>query len=245
MELETSLNIQGTIIPYKERKSSRSKQLSLRVDYEKVTVVAPKRATAREIREFVKANQDWILAHWKKLLEMQRQIPNRLYQDGEILSVLGQAYKLKILKTDQKMIALRFYHEEKIIEIRLPEGLATEYQTEAIREILEKGLKRKARDVFQTKLKTFSIQMGVSYNSFRLKEQRTRWGSCSSKGNINLNWRVILAPEQIVDYLIIHELAHLKQMNHSSDFWEIVSQYCPDYAVSRQWLRVNGERLRL
>lgn len=245
MEIATSLNIQGTIIPYEERKNSRSKRLSLRIGPDKVRVTAPCKATRREIREFVRANQDWILAHWLKIQEELFQIPERQYQDGETLSVLGQSLELKILKVNQKTIRLRYLQEEKRIEIRLPEGIAQEDQNEAIREILEKGMKRKAREVFQAKLNKLSAQMGVSYKAFRLKEQKTRWGSCSSKGNINLNWRVILAPERVVDYLIIHELAHLKHMNHSPAFWDVVGQYCPEYNACRHWLKVNGESLKL
>lgn len=245
MEIATSLNIQGTIIPYEERKNSRSKRLSLRIGRDKVRVTAPCKATRREIREFVRVNQDWILAHWLKIQEELLQIPERQYQDGETLSVLGQSLELKILKANQKTIRLRYLQEEKRIEIRLPEGIAPEDQNEAIREILEKGMKRKAREVFQAKLNKLSAQMGVSYKAFRLKEQKTRWGSCSSKGNINLNWRVILAPERVVDYLIIHELAHLKHMNHSPAFWDVVGQYCPEYNAYRHWLKVNGERLKL
>ncbi|AHF05850.1 hypothetical protein DESME_01200 [Desulfitobacterium metallireducens DSM 15288] len=243
--MATSLNIQGTVIPYEERKNSRSKRLSLRIGRDKVRVTAPCKATKREIREFVEANQDWILAHWVKIQEELLNIPKRQYQDGEALSVLGQSLELKIMKTNQKTMRLRYLKEEKKIEIRLPEGIALENQNEATREILGQWLKRKAREVFQTKLDQVSAQMGVSYKAFRLKEQKTRWGSCSSKGNINLNWRVILAPEQVIDYLIIHELAHLKHMNHSPSFWDVVGQYCSDYDVCRHWLKVNGDRLTL
>jgi predicted metal-dependent hydrolase len=239
------INIQGAIIPYEERKNSRAKRLSLRIGRDKVRVTVPSRATQREIREFIKANQNWVLEHWVKIQEELRKIPERQYQNGEVLSVLGQSLELKILKVNQKRIVLRYLQEEKKIEICLPVAVTPEYQTEAIREILEKWLKQKAREVFQAKLNELSVQMGVSYKEFRLKEQKTRWGSCSSKGNINLNWRVILAPERVAEYLIIHELAHLKHMNHSPSFWEVVRQYCPEYDACRHWLKVNGESLRL
>ncbi|HVJ49358.1 SprT family zinc-dependent metalloprotease [Desulfitobacterium sp.] len=241
----TSIAIHGTIIPYEERKNSRSKRLSIRVGRDRVRVTVPCRATQREIREFVKANQDWILAHWLKIQEKLEKVLERQYRDGESLPVLGQSILLQILKTNRKMIALRYDEGEKRVEIRLPEMMAPEHQRDAIKEILEKWLKIKAREVFQAKLTKLSVQMGVHYREFRLKEQKTRWGSCSSKGNINLNWRAIMAPEPVVDYLVIHELAHLKQMNHSPAFWDFVGQYCPEYGACRRWLKVNGERLIL
>lgn len=239
------INIQDINIPYAERRSSRSKRLSLRIERDGVRLTAPSKATQREIREFVKVNQDWIYTHWVKIQEKLLQIPERQYQNGVILPVLGQSFMLRILNTNRKRIALRFRQEEKIIEIYRPEALKPEQQSEAIRGILEKGLKQKARDVFSVKLDRFSAQMGVKYKDFYLKEQKTRWGSCSSKGNINLNWRIIMAPEWVIEYLIIHELAHLKHMNHSASFWEVVGQYCPEYTACRHWLKVNGESLRL
>lgn len=239
------LNIKDTIIPYEERRNSRAKRLSLRVGRDRVRLTAPSKATQREIREFVKVNQDWIFAHWVKVQEELLQIPERQYRNGETIPFLDHSLTLRILKSNHKRIALRDRKEEKIIDICVPEAINPGHQSEAIRGILEKWLKLKAREVFCFKLDKLSAQMGVKYKDFRLKEQKTRWGSCSSKGNINLNWRIILAPERVVDYLIIHELAHLKHMNHSASFWQVVGQYCPEYAACRHWLKVNGENLRL
>lgn len=245
----TSIVINGTAIPYEERKSSRSKRISIRIGPERVRVTAPNRATKREIREFVKLNQDWIYNNWIKIQEKHQErllkAPHRLYQDGETLPLLGQGVQLHILKVNQKTMTLRYLKEEKRINIQFPEFVAPEDEREATQGILQKWFKLKAREVFQSKLDQWSIRMGVNYKEFRLKEQKTRWGSCSSKGNINLNWRAVMAPESVVDYLVIHELAHLKHMDHSSAFWDFVSRYCPDYADCRHWLKVNGESLIL
>lgn len=85
--------------------------------------------------------------------------------------------------------------------------------------------------------------MGVSYGRISIREQKTRWGSCSSQGNLNFNWRLIFAPENVLDYVVVHELAHRKEMNHSKAFYAIVESVLPDYRVSRKWLRDNGDRL--
>ena len=108
------------------------------------------------------------------------------------------------------------------------------------RELTDKEIhsyKKLAKEVFASKLEQYAKEMGVAYNSFRVKEQKTRWGSCSSKGNINLNWRLIQAPEEVIDYVIVHELAHLKYMNHSHEFWQLVSQHSANYQKWRGWLR--------
>ena len=87
--------------------------------------------------------------------------------------------------------------------------------------------------------------MGLQYQRLSIREQKTRWGSCSSQKNINLNWRIILAPEKVLDYLIVHELAHLQQMNHSSAFWSLVETYIPDYRIWRKWLKDNSSALNI
>lgn len=103
--------------------------------------------------------------------------------------------------------------------------------------------RKKAKTAFAERLHFYESQIGVHANGLRIKDQKTRWGSCSSKGNINLNWRLILAPQEVMDYVIIHELCHLKEMNHSKAFWDLVEAHCPDYKKQKQWLKENTARL--
>ena len=84
--------------------------------------------------------------------------------------------------------------------------------------------------------------MGVSYGRITVREQKTRWGSCSAKGNLNFNWKLILMPEGILDYLVVHELAHRMEMNHSPAFWRVVEREIPDYRERRMWLKKNGAK---
>ena len=100
-----------------------------------------------------------------------------------------------------------------------------------------------ARDIFTRKTEYYARIMGISYNRISIREQKTRWGSCSSKGNLNFNWRLILAPETVLDYVVVHELAHRRQMNHSKAFYDIVAAVLPDYKEARRWLRDNGHTL--
>ena len=89
----------------------------------------------------------------------------------------------------------------------------------------------------------YASLMGVTYGKITIRHQKTRWGSCSSKGNLNFNCSLMLAPPKVRDYVIIHELAHRRQMNHSSAFWNIVEHYMPDYRKARQWLTQHGSEL--
>ena len=100
-----------------------------------------------------------------------------------------------------------------------------------------------ARTVFTQKTALYASLMGVSYGRISIRDQKTRWGSCSGKGNLNFNWRLILAPEAVRDYVVVHELAHRKEMNHSSKFWGIVEAVLPDYRRQRLWLKQYGDQL--
>lgn len=124
--------------------------------------------------------------------------------------------------------ALRQEKEEE--QPRLSEA---EYQR--YRELAGRVIARRAED--------YARQMQVTYKRITIRDQKTRWGSCSVKGNLNFNWRLILAPEEVLDYVVVHELAHLKEMNHSGRFWKQVETVMPDFAKHRLWLKQNGDML--
>ena len=105
------------------------------------------------------------------------------------------------------------------------------------------SLAKTAAEVLPDRVRYFAGQMGVSYGRITIRSQRTRWGSCSPKGNLNLNCLLMLAPTQVQDYVVVHELCHRKEMNHSSRFWTEVEKICPDYRVHRKWLKDNGASL--
>ena len=100
-----------------------------------------------------------------------------------------------------------------------------------------------ARDIFTRKTAYYAAVMNVTYGRITIREQKTRWGSCSSKGNLNFNWRLIFAPEEVLDYIVVHELAHRKEMNHSPAFYRVVASVMPDYKGSQEWLREHGQSL--
>lgn len=118
-------------------------------------------------------------------------------------------------------------------EAEQPRFSEAEYQR--YRELAGRVIARKAEQ--------YARQMQVTYKRITIRDQKTRWGSCSAKGNLNFNWRLILAPEEVLDYVVVHELAHLKEMNHSGRFWKQVELVMPDFAKHRLWLKQNGDML--
>ena len=101
----------------------------------------------------------------------------------------------------------------------------------------------KAREIFEQKVSYYAQMMGVSYGRIAIRDQKTRWGSCSGEGNLNFNWRLIFAPEGVLDYVVVHELAHRKEMNHSPRFWRVVEDTMPEYRKYQKWLKENGRGL--
>lgn len=113
-----------------------------------------------------------------------------------------------------------------------------EYNEEEIKEY-----KKRLRPVLEERAACFAGLMKVRYHRITVRAQKTRWGSCSAKGNLNFNWKLALVPPEILDYVVVHELSHLIEMNHSPRFWQQVEQVLPDYKDKRLWLKKNGNRL--
>ena len=107
----------------------------------------------------------------------------------------------------------------------------------------EKELRERAESVLAQRTAYFARQIGVTYGRITVRDQKTRWGSCSQTGNLNFNFRLILAPLEVLDYVVVHELCHRRQMNHSTQFWQEVAQVLPDYRKRKAWLTENGWRL--
>ena len=101
----------------------------------------------------------------------------------------------------------------------------------------------KAREIFEQKVSYYAQMMGVSYGRIAIRDQKTRWGSCRGEGNLNFNWRLIFAPAGVLDYVVVHELAHRKEMNHSPRFWRVVEDTMPEYRKYQKWLKENGRGL--
>ena len=123
------------------------------------------------------------------------------------------------------------------------EAIAKRPSVPVLSETERKALAAKAAAVLPEKVGRFAGQMNLSYGRVSIRSQRTRWGSCSAKGNLSFNCLLMLCPEEVQDYVVIHELCHRREMNHSAAFWREVERYCPDYRIHRKWLKDNGAEL--
>lgn len=112
-------------------------------------------------------------------------------------------------------------------------------------EALEKRYRSAARNRFEQRCAYYRLITGGTYTAVTIRDQKTRWGSCSSRGTLSFNYRLIFAPSQVLDYVVVHELCHLTHMNHSKEFWNMVSSVMPDYKAHRKWLKEHGSELTL
>ena len=226
------------------RRSTRAKRLNLKVVLDKVRVSVPPGASYADAKAFVESKRDWIVKH-VEACRSQNLKPARKYETGEHLPYLGHNFPLVVqrVRTNGPRVKVKFADEGFWLE--LPADIPPEEYSSVAREALVKWYRQQAGKIFRSRLDYYVGRMGLQYQRLSIREQKTRWGSCSSKKNINLNWRIILAPEKVLDYLMVHELAHLKQMNHSPAFWNLVESHIPDYRTWRKWLKDNSSSLNI
>lgn len=230
-------------ITYEMKPSLKAKRIRITVFKDQVKVTFPQGMNLTKVREFVELKKEWILKTMEKYKTLSAQLPARRYTEGEEYYFCGHKYVLKVKTYDGPNPLLRIM--ERDFWVCLPESMPKENEPAVIKEVLAAWYKEQARLIYKERLDFYSKIMGLEYHQLKIKNQRTRWGSCSAKGNINLNWRVIMAPYEVIDYLIIHELAHLKYMNHSREFWKLVESHLPDYLRWKKWLKENGKYLVL
>ncbi len=211
---------------------SRRKTIALVVDSEgKLIIRAPESATKREINALVKKHTDWIIKKQAEVLESQEKFAPHQFVEGEEFYFLGETYRLKFTRSRKYLIRIR---EESLQVSRS----ARWYMEEAI----EDWYKREARYVFNERVSYYAEKYDFSYRKLKLSSAKRRWGSCSSNGNINLTWRLVMMPLEIIDYVVVHELCHLREHNHSKAFWGQVEKILPNYKERRKWLKENGRQ---
>jgi predicted metal-dependent hydrolase len=224
------------------RSNRKTVAIQLREDGS-IKVSAPFSVTKNQIDEIIEEKLSWILKKQEELKRIQRERNvYRKFEDGEKISYLGKEYILKIIKTEED-VRPKVVIDNHYMVIYISEKFIGEDARGNIRNVIKKWLVERFRDIAAEKIKKYSILIGVNPTKITIREQKTRWGSCSSKGSINLNWKLVMAPMEVIDYVIVHELCHMIEMNHSKNYWKIVSSIMPDYKNHRKWLKENGHKL--
>ncbi|MCX8009180.1 MAG: M48 family metallopeptidase [Patescibacteria group bacterium] len=213
-------------------RSSR-KSLSIRVLPDgSLRVNAPRFASELEIHNFINKQHEWIERQRQKILTIQAKRQSRRYEDGEEFLYLGNTIRLAI--GDHKAILLQgdrlcFPHFLKF----------------RIREEIRQWFIKQAKDVIADIVRKNSQVMNVSYSSITFSDTRSKWGSCTRDNRLQFCWRLVMAPLLVIQYVVIHELVHIIEKNHSRKFWMKVALYNPSYKQQIQWLKTHGDELAL
>lgn len=213
----------------------RSKRRSVALVIERdgaLTVRAPLRMAEAEVRRFVEAKSDWIK---RKQAEAAKEalVPHQ-FEDGELFHFLGKAYPLRLVPDPAPALVMDG-DGFRLSRSRQADGRA----------LFAAWYRAQARAILAERLERFACSHNLKPSGLRISSARTRWGSCSRKGRLSFSWRLVMAPLEVVDYVIVHELAHLREMNHSQAFWALVEAMLPDYKQRRAWLKKNGFLLQL
>jgi predicted metal-dependent hydrolase len=217
-------------LEYRLRRSSR-RTIGFCIDGTGLAITAPRWVTIADIESAILDKQNWIvrkLTEWQTRVE-QRALPRIEWKDGAQLPFLGKTISVALTAAS----ALSFDDETSVLTLPLP-ALADAQQ---IKDRVQGWLQSEAKRIFGARLAVYAAKLGVEYRAFALSSAATRWGSCSSDGKIRLNWRLIHFPMSIIDYVVAHELAHLREMNHSPRFWQTVESIFPEFREARHTLK--------
>ena len=238
------LTHEGEKIPYQIIKTSR-KTISIHIDKNGISVRCPRQITKEKIAELVAQKQDWIL---KKYYELKlNQVPKEKveYKNGSKIQYRGYLMELELLpvQTNQmKENQARMWLQEGKVKIE-----SSSFQSDFIKSLLEQWYRMEAKKRICERVEyyTKNYDFKKKVNKITIKDQKSKWGSCSSKCNLNFNYRLIMAPDDVLDYIVVHELCHFLHMNHSSQFWESVKTILPNYEKQKLWLKKNGAKLEI
>jgi predicted metal-dependent hydrolase len=211
---------------------SKRRTLSLIVETDgTLTVRAPARMQETDIRKFIETKAEWIK---QKQAEARKAAPvARQYLDGETFLYLGREIPLQLVPDARPALVM-----DRVFKLsRSAQGRAAS--------VFETWYKKQARAVLTERVEFYARKYGFDVEKVRISSARTRWGSCSAKKTLSFTWRLVMAPPDVIDYVVVHELCHLRELNHSRAFWAQVEAILPGYKAQRKWLKANGRFLVL
>ena len=236
--MKRAVNAGGRRIEYTLIQAVRANVLMQALPGGDIRVYAPKAMRLRDIDALVRDRADELLAMCRevdrKATEDRRAHP---VSDGSTILIEGVPHVIR-LSTGARVAGAVANAE---LRLRLPEP----DNDPAVRAAIRSVLSERALERIRGRLQYYAPRVGVTFGRVTIREQKTRWGSCSGKGNLNFNWKLIMAPPQVLDYVVIHELCHRLEFNHSPRFWALVERQMPDYRAWKKWLDAHKEDLYL
>jgi predicted metal-dependent hydrolase len=222
---------------YRIRRSNRALHARIQVDAEGVEVVLPRHFPLRNVEPFVEEKRPWIERTLRRMRESEADFPPARLCDGGEVPYLGERLLLRVRVERSRS---RAHVSRRGRELRVKLGPRNE-----LGDALEAWYRRQARIEVAPRLDAAVARAARSYERLQIRGQRTRWASCSTSGAMSFNWRLLLAPAEILDYVVEHEVAHLDVQDHSRRFWRLLASRCQGWREHEAWLRRHGHSLRL
>jgi len=208
----------------------------------RVVVRAPANVGEERLIDIIRQKAPWILRQVARMQSTNARQVEKEFVSGESFPYLGRSYRLKVL-TNGSDDAASVELQAGRLWIMTNSSIDAKETRPHIRNAIINWYQERAREVLTRRVEVFSKKTGIKPTRVNVKSQLRRWGSCTRNGTLNLNWRIVMAPSSIIDYVVAHELCHLKIHNHSTDFWQFLGAILPDYQKHREWLRNNGQYL--
>jgi predicted metal-dependent hydrolase len=236
-----SFDFGGEVVSFSIERTARRKTVAISVGYEGVRVLAPSDLDDARILEIVRKKGPWLLRKQAGYRELGGEPIVREFISGETFSYLGRQYRLKVVPDPSAVITRITARGSSLIAPILPESSAL-IRRATVRSALRHWYRDHAKGHFATRSKAMAELLGIARPTIHVVDQSKRWGSCDARGRIRLNWRLIMAPMTLVDYVIAHEACHVLERNHSKRFWRSLETIMPDYETRVRQLDRLGHR---
>ncbi len=225
---QRTLDLAGTTVSYTLKRTSRRRSIGLRIDDDGLTVTTPKRASEKWVLSVLREKAQWIVEMLEGWQSKQPDTPR--WVDGEVIQFVGEPFSLRVV--DSLFDALPLLQGRRLFV-----HVTDRSNHAVVEQMVLQWQQHQAEILFEQRVAHFSALMKVMPKAVKLSSARTQWGCCTAQGNVRLNWRLIRLSLRLIDYVVVHELAHLVELNHSPAFWQVVKSACPDYVRRRAELR--------
>lgn len=233
----------GRLIEFVVRENPAARSITLSVNHSRgLVAVVPPRCPPGELTAFLLKKEKWVLAKLDYYADFPKPEAQQARLDALVeagaarVRFLGAEYAVRVAPSNSTRLKVELDEPKKEIRVFVS-------SPRLVRRALVAWYRKQAERVFASRARLYADEMGVRIGRIFVRSQRTRWGTASAQRNLGFNWRLVFAPLEIVDYVVVHELAHLRELNHSPAFWKIVGRYCPDFKEKRKWLRKNERAL--
>lgn len=235
--LSSHIVMDGISIPFTIRRNVRARRVWIKMeDQLGLVVVLPRWARPAQAPEILRKHKDWVLG---QLTERESRRAKALPPLGTSRTLVyrGRPLHLRVQTCSRSCPAVEWHRDHVLVQMPR-EG------EPRISEILEASYRDRAREILVRRVQALSGTLDVRPKRIEVRDQKTRWGACAPSGTVTFNWRLVLAPPAVLDYVVAHELCHLRHANHGRRFWDLLSTVCPQFKAHRNWLRENGVMLR-